>query len=64
MIMIILELYKKENVIENCGTIDYYKNVKVGQLCFNNKATATSIKIQLIRQKLFDDIKLLEDKSE
>lgn len=55
-----LELYKKENVIEHGGLIDYYKDVKVGDLCFKNKLVATSIRIQLVRQNLFDRVELVE----
>lgn len=55
-----LELYKKKNVVEHGGTVDYYKDIKVGDLCFNNKLVATSIRIQLVRQHLFDRVELVE----
>jgi hypothetical protein len=62
--MYILELYKSKNIIEHCGTIDYYVDEKVGQLYFSSKTVATSIRVQLLRQNLFDKIELVEDKSE
>lgn len=58
--MIKLELYKKKNIIEHCGTIDYYKEVKVGELIFQNELEAISISTQLMQQKLFDKIEQFE----
>lgn len=60
MVVFILYLYKKVNIIEKCGTIDYYKDVKVGELVFGNKPSATSVKKQLEEQKLFDKIDLIQ----
>lgn len=51
-----LELYKKKNIIEKCGTIDYYVDVKVGELIFQNELEAISVSTQLMQQKLFDKI--------
>ncbi len=58
--MIKLELYKKKNIIEKCGTIDYYVDVKVGELFFQNELEAISISTQLMQQNLFDKIEQFE----
>ena len=58
--MIKLELYKKKNIIQNCGTIDYYEDVKVGELFFQNELEAVSISTQLMQQHLFDKIEQFE----
>lgn len=60
MRVFILELYKKKNIIEHCGTIDYYVDEKVGELVFTSKPVACSVKKQLEAQQLFDKVKYIE----
>ena len=52
-----LILYKSENVVLHCGTIDYDEDVKVGELVFKDKETAQSVMRQLVQQKICDKVK-------
>lgn len=56
-----LLLYKKKNIIEHCGTIDYYIDVKVGELAFLDKEVAESTMQQLLRQNLFSKIEIVKE---
>ncbi|MBO7212616.1 MAG: hypothetical protein J6V44_16660 [Methanobrevibacter sp.] len=56
-----LLLYKKKNIIERCGTIDYYIDIKVGELAFLDKEVAESTMQQLLRQNLFSKIEIVKE---
>lgn len=55
-----LILYKKKNIIANCGTVDYYKTIKVGELVFMDFDEASLIATQLLQQNLFDEVEQIE----
>lgn len=65
MKVFVLYLYKKVNIVEKIGEIEVingYEIVKTGELIFNSKKVALSAKEQLLSQRLFDKIELVEGK--